>query len=260
MAVELFHKVYPHPTSERTLVILHGLFGMLDNWHNMARRLSEHLNVVTVDQRNHGHSPHTSSMSFEAMAEDLEALLDQLGISKAVVLGHSMGGKTAMVFADHYPDRVESLIVVDIAPKEYQPGHTLYFNAFKEIDFSQFSRRKEADEAFAQVEPNAAVRLFLLKNLERSESGGFQLKPNIAGIEEFYPAMIGEVKFQWVIGVPTLFIYGMRSGYITEEDQHRIEEQFTEVEFAGIADAGHWVHAEQPDKFFEVTLSFLQKD
>ena len=257
MAVKLFHKVYSNPNSTEYLFILHGLFGMLDNWHNMARKLSKYFNVVTVDQRNHGQSPHTDEMSFELMAEDLAELMMDLNVSQASVLGHSMGGKTAMKFADLHPDKLQKLIIVDIAPKKYKPGHTTYFEAFKAIDFSHCASRKEADSALATVEDNFAVRQFLLKNLDKADHG-YKLKLNLKSIEAFYPVMIDKLEFQWLINAPTLFIDGAKSPYISEADRQKIEEVFTNVSFECIADAGHWVHAEQPEAFFQATLAFLQ--
>ena len=256
--MKLFHKLYPsEKESSEYLFILHGLFGMLDNWHNMARKLSESFNVVTVDQRNHGKSPHAEEMSFELMANDLATLMDDLGVSSAHVLGHSMGGKTVMKFADLHPNKLKQLIVVDIAPKKYKPGHLKYFNAFKTIDFSAFETRKEADSALATIEENIGVRQFLLKNLEKSEQG-YQLKFNLAAIERFYPSMIDAMTFQWVINVDTLFIYGEKSKYIIEEDMLTISETFTQADFIGIPNAGHWVHAEQPNLFYEAVSGFLE--
>lgn len=254
--MKLFHKIYPSENSTEYLFILHGLFGMLDNWHNMARKLSEHLNVVTVDQRNHGHSPHSDEMSFELMAEDLAVLMEELGVEKAHVLGHSMGGKTVMKFADLHPDKLNKLIVVDIAPKKYKPGHLTYFEAFHSIDFSACESRRDADEALARVEPNKSVRMFLLKNLEKAEKG-YRLKFNLESIERFYPRMIDKMDFSWHISAETLFIYGARSGYITEQDKSQIEDIFIQVEFAEIEEAGHWVHAEKPEGFREALLEFL---
>ncbi len=257
MAVKLFHKIYSNPDSDEYLFILHGLFGMLDNWHNMARKFSAHFNVITVDQRNHGKSPHTDTMSFEDMAEDLAELMADLNIESAHILGHSMGGKTVMKFADLHPDKVQKLIVVDIAPKKYRPGHTTYFKAFNDLDFSTFESRKEADQALAQVESSISIRQFLLKNLEKAEMG-YRLKFNLKPIETFYPKMIDVLEFQWLINAPTLFLYGEASGYIKDEDIHNIEEVFTDTEFVGIADAGHWVHAEKPTEFFDACAEFLQ--
>ena len=257
--MKLFHKLYPceQKKSASHLFILHGLFGMLDNWHNMARKLSAHINVITVDQRNHGKSPHSDQMSFETMAEDLAELLDHLGIEKAHILGHSMGGKTAMKFADLHPNRVDKLIVVDIAPKRYKPGHTAYFNAFNTIDFSLCENRKDADEALAKIERNLGIRQFLLKNLEKAEQG-YTLKFNLKPIEAFYPDMIDELTFQWIITTETLFVYGEKSDYITESDQLTIGETFSRANFVGIENAGHWVHAEQPQAFYDAIIPFLK--
>ena len=254
--MKLFHKIYANPDSTEYLFILHGLFGMLDNWHNMARKLSAHFNVVTVDQRNHGQSPHSDAMSFDLMAEDIAELMNHLGVEKAHVLGHSMGGKVVMKFADLHPDKIEKLIVVDIAPKRYTPGHTAYFKAFNTIDFSKCETRKEADTALAEIESNMSVRQFLLKNLDKAEVG-YTLKFNLGPIEAFYPTMIDAMLFQWIISLPTLFIYGEKSGYITEDDMLKIAETFTDSEFIGISDAGHWVHAEQPKAFEDAVLAFL---
>jgi len=254
--MKLFHKLYPNESSSEYLFILHGLFGMLDNWHNMARKLSEHMNVITVDQRNHGKSPHSDDMSFELMAEDLAELMQELSIEKAHVLGHSMGGKTVMKFADIHPDKLEKLIVVDIAPKKYKPGHLTYFKAFNTIDFSQCENRKDADQELSKVESNQSVRQFLLKNLDKAETG-YKLKFNLKSIEEFYPKMIDTMSFQWLINAPTLFLSGARSGYISADDTLTIEETFTDVEFVEIEEAGHWVHAEKPIPFFDAVLAFL---
>lgn len=256
--MKLFHKVYPCKEEESAphLFILHGLFGMLDNWHNMAKKLSEHFNVVTVDQRNHGQSPHSDEMSFELMAKDLAELMDHLEVDNAHILGHSMGGKTVMKFADLYPDRLDKLIVVDIAPKKYKPGHTTYFNAFNTLDFSTYERRKEADAALAQVESNIGIRQFLLKNLDKKEVG-YGLKFNLKPIENFYPTMIDSMSFQWIITNETLFLYGEKSDYVTENDQLDLSETFTRATFVGIPDAGHWVHAEQPAAFYSAVVEFL---
>lgn len=254
--MKLHHKIYPNKNTQEYLFILHGLFGMLDNWHNMARKLSTRFNVVTVDQRNHGQSPHSDEMSFELMADDLAELMDDLKVKSAHILGHSMGGKTVMKFADLHPDKLKKLIVVDIAPKKYKPGHTAYFNAFNTIDFSLCDTRKDADAALAAIEHNVGVRQFLLKNLDKADQG-YRLKFNLKSIEAFYPAMIGEMSFQWIITAETLFLYGEKSGYITENDKLTITETFTHADFVGIPDAGHWVHAEQPEAFYSAVFDFL---
>jgi esterase len=256
--VKLHHKKYPctGTTSKGHLFILHGLFGMLDNWHNMARKFSKEYTVISLDQRNHGNSPHSDAMSFDLMADDIAELMHDLAIDKIDLLGHSMGGKVAMKFADRHPDKLDKLVIVDIAPKAYKPGHNAYFNAFHNLDFSQCETRKDADEALATIEPNVGIRQFLLKNLERAEQG-YRLRFNLKPIEDFYPTMIAALEFEWLINAPTLFLYGEKSGYILERDIISIETTFTQAEFVCIADAGHWVHAEQPDAFAQAVLAFL---
>ncbi|MBR9860526.1 alpha/beta fold hydrolase [bacterium] len=257
MPVDLFHKTYSNPNSNRYLIILHGLFGMLDNWHKIAKSLSSEINVVTVDLRNHGQSPHTDEMSLKLMSEDLSKLFETLGIEKAILMGHSMGGKVAMAFADQFPQYLEKLIVVDIAPKEYPRGHDRYFKAFRELDFASFENRKDADDALAEREPVLAIRQFLLKNIDRKEGGGYELKLNVEAIEKFYPSLIQSLDFQWIIDVPSLFINGAKSEYILEEDRAVIAETFTNAEFETIEGAGHWIHAEKPEEFKEVVRRFI---
>lgn len=252
----LNHKIYPRNHSAEYLFILHGLFGMLDNWHNMARKLSAHYNVVTVDLRNHGHSGHTSEMSFELMAQDLVELMDFLKVEYAHVLGHSMGGKVAMKFADLFSNRLNKLIVADIAPKKYPAGHTVYFDAFHSIDFAKCETRKDADAELAVIETNVGVRQFLLKNLEKTENG-YALKFNLEAIKSFYPAMIDAMEFRALVTTESLFMYGERSDYITKNDQIDIAKIFANVQFVGIPDAGHWLHAEQPGAFYDAIVVFL---
>lgn len=252
--MKLFHKIYGETGTP--MFILHGLFGMLDNWHNIAKKLSEehHYKVITVDLRNHGQSPHSDTMHYNAMADDVWELMSDLSIENAVILGHSMGGKVAMQFASKYPEKVKKLIVVDIAPKEYLPGHQVYFDAFSSINLKDFKSRQEVDEAFAQWEPNTAIRLFLLKNIERVETGGFRLKCNLNAIYNSYSEIIGRVNIEKKITLPTLFVKGSNSGYIKKEDETNIISQFPNAAFITINGAGHWVHAEKPMEFINAII------
>lgn len=256
MAVNLHYRVYPNSNSTKHVFIYHGLFGMSDNWHQLASKLSDHLNVITVDQRNHGKSPHTTDMSYEAMADDVSLLMENLNITEAFHVGHSMGGKMAMKLVDLYPRKVEKLIIVDIAPKTYSPSHTNYFNAFKTLDFKSFSTRKEADTALASMEKNIGVRQFLLKNLQKDKRG-YSLKINVPTIETFYSDMIGAITFKKIIINPTLFIYGGLSGYIKESDINLIKGNFENVQFKKLNESGHWVHAEKPEETLKIIKDFL---
>lgn len=230
---------------------------MLDNWHNIARQLSENFTVYTLDARNHGQSPHCDVMGYESMAADVLELADDLGIDQFVLMGHSMGGKTALWAAHQYPERVSKLIAVDIAPKTYKPGHLQYFKALREIDWQKLNTRKEIDDALMAYESNAGVRLFLAKNIERNENGGFSVKCNIDALESAYPEIIGELDFKHEYNGPTLFILGAKSHYLTESDKPNIEAYFTHVQYKAVANAGHWVHADNPIGFMEALVPFL---
>lgn len=244
-------------SSKPALFILHGIFGMLDNWHYAAGILSAHYHVISFDARNHGKSFHSDQMSFEAMSDDLFRLMDYLGLPEADIMGHSMGGKTAMHFALRHPEKIRRLLVVDIAPKAYRPGHIPYFDAFEQIPFERIETRKEADEALRHYAPDPAVRQFLLKNLEPQAEGGYKTKFNLSALRESYPEIIGALPLNGVFSKPALFIYGERSGYVKPEDHTTILQHFPAAAFKGIADAGHWVHADQPALFLEAVHHFL---
>lgn len=255
--MHLFYKQYGQQGP--AIFILHGIFGMLDNWHNIARTLSEHYTVYTIDARNHGQSPHSDEMSYELMAQDVIQLADDLHLPEFILMGHSMGGKTAMVTAQLYPDRVEELIVVDIAPKAYKPGHHAYFRAFEEIPFHTFTSRREIDEALMAYEENAGVRLFLAKNIERSDAGNFSVKSNIPAIRKAYEEIIGALQFHHVYQGRTCFISGENSRYLTEEDKPYILQHFPAATFEIVPNAGHWVHADNTVGFLRVLEHFLSR-
>ena len=165
--MQLYFKKYG--TEGKILIILHGLFGMSDNWHNIARKLSETNIVFTLDQRNHGQSPHSPVMNYSVMADDIWEFMKSENIVEAILIGHSMGGKTAMAFADKYPAKTEKLIVVDIAPKAYKPGHIIYFDAMKTIDFKA-TGRKEIENQLAKRIADKGEMLFLLKNMKEKNN------------------------------------------------------------------------------------------
>lgn len=230
---------------------------MLDNWHNIARKLSEKHTVYTVDARNHGQSPHSPEMSYRLMADDVIELADDLGIETFILIGHSMGGKTAMLTADLYPERINKLVVVDIAPKAYAAGHTSYFKAFEEIDWASLNSRKEIDDALAQYEDSVGIRLFLAKNVDRRESGGFEVKSNIPALKNAYEEIIGFLNLSGKFPYPALFITGADSRYLLEADKPSILAHFPRAEFTSIAHAGHWVHADNPTEFVARLDKFL---
>lgn len=233
----------------KPLYILHGIFGMLDNWHLAAKQLSVTHRIVSFDARNHGKSFHCEENSYTDMANDLLQLMQHLGDDSAIIMGHSMGGKTAMTFAELYPENVEQLIVVDIAPKRYTPSHHNYFKAFREVDLSKVSSRKEAEEAFLAYAPEMGVRQFLLKNIEPVTGGGYLIKSNLLAIENHYDEIIGGLHFSSPFLKKTDFIAGSKSKYIMESDKDEILKYFPKAQFRVIENAGHWVHADNLSGF-----------
>ena len=240
------------------LVILHGLFGSLDNWLGVAPRLAEQFHVFVVDLRNHGQSPHSAEMSYPLMAEDVAKFFDAHSLAKAAVLGHSMGGKVAMQFALSYPERVEKLVVVDMAPRVYKPSHAAIFAALLALDLSLFQTRHQIEEALGPAIPNLVVRRFLLKNLGRDEAGKLFWKINLRGIAENYPLLGEALSATKPFVKPALFLRGGKSNFITAADEPLIRQLFPRVEMQAIDGAAHWVHSDQPEEFTSRVLEFLQ--
>lgn len=243
--------------SNRVAIIVHGLFGMLDNWHNIAKQLSNDFTVYTVDVRNHGGSPHSDEINYELIANDLQAFLDDHSIISSSFIGHSMGGKAVMKLADLHPGSIEKLCVVDIAPKKYKPGHLELMDAMFNLPVKTLESRTEADDLLAEKISDHGIRLFLLKNLQREKNGGFSWKFNLQGIFNNYNGLIDTIELSWPFSNETLFIRGEKSNYINDEDIDSIMEWFPNAEFVTIPNAGHWVHAENPKAFYTALHDFL---
>ena len=244
--------------SGKPLIILHGLFGFLDNWQTLAKYLSQHYRVYLVDLRNHGRSPHSPDFNYSLMAADLLEFITDQQIQDAAIMGNSMGGKVAMTFPLQYPEHLSKLIVVDIAPKYYPPHHQDILAGLKALDLKALSTRGEADAALARHIPEEGVRAFLAKNLYRQEDNTFAWRMNLPAIE----AHIEEVGEETSAGVPftkpALFIRGDNSGYIKpEQDGELIRRLFPAASIETIVDAGHWVHAEKPRELFNLVVGFL---
>ena len=237
------------------LIILHGLFGMLDNWQSHGRVFAENRRVILVDQRNHGHSDHSESHTYEDMVADLIELMDDLGIDKADILGHSMGGKTAMLAAQLHPDRINKLIVADIAPRKYPIRHQQIIDGLKNVP-SGLAKRTDAEEYLIPFIDEPGVRAFLMKSLYWKEKGHLAFRFNLPVLERYIDDIGGETA-QGRFFEPTLFIYGGNSGYITEADKEQIKFLFPETTFHEIEGAGHWLHAEEPEEFKREVLAFL---
>lgn len=238
--------------------ILHGLLGSLDNWQSVARELGRKYKVFTVDQRNHGKSPHSEAMNYDCMAQDLLELMDSLEVPHAHLIGHSMGGKTVMHFALQHPERVNKMVVVDIAPKAYGRGHDQIFKSLFAIEPETLESRTEAEERMKVYLTDPSIRLFLLKNLLRDAEGNFHWKMNLEVIYKNYDAIVEEIESTWPYTKPVLFLRGGRSDYIQPEDEAHITDLFTNAQFATISQAGHWVHAEAPEPFLNKVVAFLK--
>jgi esterase len=239
------------------LIILHGLFGSLDNWQTISRRLGGFYQVFAVDLRNHGRSPHSDVFGYEVMAEDLREFMETHGLARAHFLGHSMGGKTAMEFALGHRELVEKLIIVDIAPKAYPPWHVPIFEALLSLDLSAFRERREIVDALAPAIPELATRQFLLKNLTRDKSCAFQWKLNLPAIYRNYDWLNQGIENGRSFAGPVLFIKGGRSEYIVEQDGELIRRLFPRAEIIAIPESGHWVHADAREAFLKAVLDFL---
>ena len=253
--VKLFFRKYGEGKSP--LIILHGLFGMSDNWHNMAKNLSEYFTIYALDLRNHGNSPHTAEMNYKVMAEDVKNFMDNEKIDKANIIGHSMGGKVGMFFANLYPEKIIRMIIADISPRQYKPSHLKYIEAIKRINFNSNSR-KEIEDDLSKTITNRNELLFILKNLVRLENNSFGLKINLNSLDKNYTELTGAIEFDKKITSPVLFMKGENSDYINSDDEKLITENFENVKFVTIRNAGHWIHAENPQDFLKETLAFLK--
>jgi esterase len=243
--------------SGHPLIILHGLFGSLDNWATLARRFGEHFHVFAFDARNHGRSFHSDEISFKAMADDVKEFMNENRLDSAFLLGHSMGGKTAMLFAATFPAMVDRLVVVDIAPRAYDRKHDVILDALTAIDPSKYEDRKRVDEALAEQIPENATRQFLLKNLARNDSGRFRWKMNLPVIQSHYSEVMNGLSPTLRFEKPALFITGGKSNYVKEQDIPLIKQMFPQSVVLTIKQAGHWVHADAPVEIYEAVVRFL---
>ncbi|MFK7935783.1 MAG: alpha/beta fold hydrolase [Saprospiraceae bacterium] len=241
------------------IIILHGLFGTLDNWQTLAKQLATNYTVYIVDQRNHGRSPHADEFNYHILAEDLHAFMENNWIYKARIIGHSMGGKTALQFALEYPDMVEQLVVVDMGLKAYQGGHAEIFAALLAMDVRSISDRKAAASFLEPRIPNLGVRQFLLKNLTRNKEGGYRWKMNLPVLHARYADILAAIESNEIFEEDALFIRGGQSNYVQTEDWEAIQQTFPQATLATVADAGHWVHAEKPQELLQLVTEFFAK-
>lgn len=241
------------------LIVLHGFLGMSDNWKGLGKLYAEHgLEVHLVDQRNHGKSFHSPNFDYALMAGDLRDYMAHHGLDSALVLGHSMGGKTAMQLATDHPTRVDRLLVADIGPKAYPPHHQQIIDSLATLDLDQIKSRTEAEEVLAKSLKSPMIRQFLLKNLYWVDRETLGLRFNFAVLKDRMPEVGQALDPGARYEGPTLFLKGERSDYIPQEDLPQLLEHFPNARLDQVSNAGHWLHVENPKEFFEKSLAFLK--
>lgn len=255
--MKLFYRTFGRG---QPLVILHGLFGQSDNWNTLAKQFSEQgFEVYTVDLRNHGLSPHSTTWDYRSMSDDIEELMENLVLENCILLGHSMGGKVAMQFALDREGFLDKLIVVDMAPKYYPPHHQDVIRGLQAVDFKKIQNRKEAENVLSQYIEDFGTKQFLLKNIFWKDDGVMDWRFNLRVISEQIENMGETIQtYDQPCEVPTLFIRGEKSLYIEDSDLGAIKDIFPRSYVETIKDAGHWVHAEKPKEFFNAVLDFIK--
>jgi len=247
----------------RPLLILHGLFGNLKNWNRHARELARDFAVYALDLRNHGESPHSTSMDYQVMAADVLEFIERKSLAEANILGHSMGGKVAMQLALDVPERVGRLLVADIAPVAYSEergDHENVFNGLLSVNLSSLQTRADAETALATEVDEPAVRQFLVSNLVRDEKGGYRWRFNLPVLHENYDRLREGIAATSEFGKPVLFVKGGRSNYIKKEDWSAIEQLFPRARIKTVMGAGHWLHAEKPQVFYKLAHDFFNSE
>lgn len=238
------------------VVLIHGLFGSLENLGAIARPLSEHHQAYAIDLPNHGRSPHQSGMDLDAMASVVGAWMDGAELDEAHFVGHSLGGKVAMELALRQPHKVRSLAVIDIAPVPYSARHDEVFRGLLAIHPAQLMKRAEADDILQAFVPELPIRSFLLKNLAKAADGHFHWRMNLADIHQQYAQLVkGNCSGRFA--GPVLFLKGGESGYIQQEHREAILERFPRAKLKTVANTGHWLHAEKPRAVAKLLENFI---
>ena len=239
----------------KPMIILHGLFGFSDNWQSLATKFSEFFRVILIDFRNHGHSPWSDDFSYALMVDDLKELIDDLNLENLILVGHSMGGKVAMHFAQKFPRKIEKLVVVDMGVKQYTQNQQEVLEAFNKVDLKGITARSQVELILSDFIESKGVRQFLLKNLYWKEKGELAWRVNFVVLEKAMSEILSALPYKEVL-IPSLFIRGELSNYIEENDFQEIESFFSDMSLKTIKNAGHWVHADAPEEFTNTVLEF----
>ncbi|MFG6666601.1 alpha/beta fold hydrolase [Halomonas sp. HNIBRBA4712] len=245
--------------SARTpLIVLHGLLGSADNWRSQLKKWQQTRRVLAVDLRNHGRSPHAEGMEYATLAGDVTALMERVGIERAHVLGHSMGGKVAISLARLAPQRTASLIVGDIAPVRYEHGHDDVFAALEAVREAKPTDRKSADALMAEHVSARPTRLFLATNLVRGDDKTMRLRVGLDEIRDGYASIIGLPAGDAPFDGPTLVLRGADSHYVSDEHLPELKKILPRARLVTLKNAGHWLHADQPEAFQEAVAAFIE--
>lgn len=246
----------------KPLIILHGLFGISDNWVSFGKKIADLGYAVYIpDQRNHGQSPHSPVFNYLALVDDLFEFVDEHELEEAIIIGHSMGGKVSMRFALENPSFLSKLIVVDISLRAYEarPHHKNIIRAMKQVDFNKITSRKQVEEILMESIKDPKIRLFVMKNLHRMDSTHFEWRLNLDAICDHLDQMFDGIDIPEPFTKPSLFIRGSASDYVLDQDIPPINKAFPNNQLYTIDGATHWVHAEAPDLFYKYVTEFLEK-
>ncbi|KZN32468.1 alpha/beta fold hydrolase [Pseudoalteromonas luteoviolacea] len=246
------------PNSAKTVILIHGLFGSLENLNVIARALEPSFSVINVDLRNHGRSFKSDEMNYQVMAQDICELINHHDLQSVILVGHSMGGKVAMQVAMHEEQKVEKLVVLDIAPVDYHPRHDTIIAALNQVSQQKPSSRSEADKIMSGYIEELGVRQFLLKSLAKNPQGNFEWRFNLSVIEENYSKIISNIDTPRTCLCDTLFVKGNNSDYILPEHREAIVGAFSKAKAKIIQGAGHWLHAEKPEAVNRSIIDFIQ--
>lgn len=256
--MEILHsKIYGEERTEMPLLVFHGLFGMLDNWGSFGKEFGALMPTHLIDLRNHGRSFHSDSMSHDDLANDILHYMQFHNIEKANLLGHSLGGKAVMQFAINFPEKVHKLIVVDISPKAYPPHHQGIIKALQSVDFEAVQTRQDVEKVLENYIHEKSVIQFLMKNLYWTDDKKLAWRFNLKTLAEKYTEFVSKAIRFGIFSGPTLFVAGANSNYILPQDEFLIKQQFPNSQIIKIANAGHWVHADNPAYFNAAVRDFL---